>query len=55
MSAYLFIAHDLAVMAAFCDQIAVMDAGKIVEIGTPETLDFIPTGPNDTAFDRGGP
>jgi peptide/nickel transport system ATP-binding protein len=36
--AYLFIAHDLAVMAAFCDQIAVMDAGKIVEIGTPEAL-----------------
>jgi len=36
--AYLFIAHDLAVMAAFCDRLAVMDRGQIVEEGPPETL-----------------
>ncbi|MDQ0391273.1 ABC transporter ATP-binding protein [Labrys monachus] len=40
--AYLFIAHDLAVMAAFCDRLAVMEGGRIVEAGTPETLIALP-------------
>lgn len=35
---YLFITHDLWVARFFCDRIAVMNAGKIVEIG--ETRDI---------------
>jgi ABC-type oligopeptide transport system ATPase subunit len=53
---YLFIAHDLAVVERFCDEIAVMRGGEIVERGRPreiyrhprheytrELLDAIPT------------
>jgi len=36
--AYLFIAHDLAVMAAFCDRLAIMDGGRIVESGSPDKI-----------------
>ncbi|HEY6946015.1 MAG TPA: dipeptide/oligopeptide/nickel ABC transporter ATP-binding protein [Candidatus Acidoferrum sp.] len=35
---YLFITHDVAMAAHFSDQIAVMERGKIVETGTPETI-----------------
>ncbi len=35
---YLFITHDLWVARFFCDRIAVMNAGKIVELGTTEEL-----------------
>ena len=35
---YLFITHDLWVAKFFCDRIAVMNRGKIVEIGDTETL-----------------
>jgi oligopeptide transport system ATP-binding protein len=36
--AYLFIAHDLAVVRAMSDQIAVMNEGKIVELGPAEQV-----------------
>ncbi len=35
---YLFITHDLWVARFFCDRIAVMNAGKIVEIGPTEEI-----------------
>ena len=36
--AFLFIAHDLAIVRHFCPEIAVMYLGKIAEIGDRETL-----------------
>lgn len=35
---YLFITHDLSVARFLCDRIAVMNAGKIVEIGDTENI-----------------
>jgi peptide/nickel transport system ATP-binding protein len=35
---YLFITHDLGVARFFCDRIAVMNAGKIVELGATQAL-----------------
>jgi ABC-type microcin C transport system duplicated ATPase subunit YejF len=35
---YLFISHDMGVVQHMCDRIAVMKAGKIVEMGTREEV-----------------
>ncbi|WP_181280527.1 dipeptide ABC transporter ATP-binding protein [Aphanothece hegewaldii] len=42
---YLFITHDLWVARYFCDRIAVMNSGKIVEIGQTEDIFNYPQDP----------
>lgn len=42
---YLFISHDLSLMRHFCDRIAVMRRGEIVEIGRTEQLFDNPVNP----------
>lgn len=42
---YLFITHDLWVARFLCDRIAVMNAGKIVELGTTENIFSQPQNP----------
>lgn len=46
----LFISHDLSVVKYFCDYIAVMYAGKIVESGTPRALFSAPCHPYTRAL-----
>lgn len=41
----IFITHDLGVVANFCDRVAVMYAGEIVEIGTTEEIFYEPRHP----------
>jgi len=35
---YLFIAHDLTVIGYLCDRVAVMQKGKLVELGSKEQI-----------------
>ena len=50
---YLFIAHDLAVVRSMSDQIAVMQSGKIVEIGPAEEVYTRPARVHEGAPDVG--
>ena len=42
---YLFITHDLAVVAELADRVAVMERGRIVELGETRQILFEPTHP----------
>jgi ABC-type microcin C transport system duplicated ATPase subunit YejF len=52
---YLFISHDLAVVAELADQVAVMRKGKIVEIGPVEQVLFSPSNEYTKALLRAVP
>lgn len=42
---FIFISHDISVVRYFCDRVAVMRKGKIVEVGDAETICTAPSQP----------
>ncbi|QYA09974.1 ABC transporter ATP-binding protein [Agrobacterium larrymoorei] len=42
---FIFISHDISVVRYFCDRVAVMHKGKIVEVGDAETICTTPSQP----------
>ena len=52
---YLYITHDLATAKFFCDRIAIMYLGRIVEIGAAEQIYADPKHPYTVALLRGDP
>jgi peptide/nickel transport system ATP-binding protein len=52
---YLFITHDLWVARFFCDRIAVMNAGKIVELGQTQDIFNHPRHPYTQTLLRAAP
>jgi len=52
---YLFITHDLWVARFFCDRLAVMNQGKIVEIGSTEEIFTNPQNPYTQRLLRAAP
>jgi oligopeptide/dipeptide ABC transporter ATP-binding protein len=52
---YLYITHDLATAKFFCDRIAIMYLGRIVEIGSPEEIYADPKHPYTRALLRAIP
>ena len=52
---YLFITHDLWVARFFCDRIAVMQAGKIIELGATQDLFTHPQHPYTQALLQAAP
>lgn len=51
----LFITHDLGVVAGFCNRVAVMYAGKVVEEGPTESIFYRPQHPYTQALERACP
>jgi oligopeptide/dipeptide ABC transporter ATP-binding protein len=47
---YLFISHDMAIVRHFCDRVAVMYLGKIVELADSESLYNVPQHPYTEAL-----
>ncbi len=47
---FIFIAHDIAVVRYFCDRVAVMHRGKIVEVGEAEAICTAPDHPYTRAL-----
>jgi ABC-type oligopeptide transport system ATPase subunit len=52
---YLYVTHDLATAKFFCDRIAIMYLGRIVEIGTSEAIYADPKHPYTRALLRAIP